>query len=88
MERLTAEKIAALAEDKTGLAERRKINSVYRAFDDSHLWPTNGRFNVTERAIRQARQWQRDSGVSLTGIEYCLFLEDLMSHIVNDERNW
>jgi len=32
------------------------VNKVMRWADDSHLWPVNNRFNVTERAIRKLRK--------------------------------
>jgi len=81
----TAEQIAIETDSKNGLANIRAINKVYRAQDDSHLWPINNRFNATERAIRQARKWQADSGQALYGLEYCYLLENLISTIVNSE---
>lgn len=58
----------------------RQINKEFRAKDDSHLWPILGKFNATERAIRQARKFDTD--------EYEELLDELISKIVNDERNW
>lgn len=85
----TADEIARIADDgRTGLGQRRLINNLYRAQDDSKLWPIRGRYNVTERAIRKARWFERESQCFMGGLEYCLFLEDEMSRIVNDERNW
>ena len=83
----TAEQIAKATEDKYGLSERRAINKLYREQDDSRLWPINGRFNVTARAIRQVNAFEQSSG-AIAGLEYCYVLEGAMSHIVNDERNW
>ncbi len=80
---LSAEKIAAMVESLSGQAERRAINKIYRTQDESHLWPIRGRFNVTERAIRRARKFERESGVALYGLEYCYFLESALSAIVN-----
>ena len=79
----TAEQIARETDDKEGIANIRAINKLYRKQDESHLYPILGRFNVTERAIRQARKFQRDSG-AVYGLEYCYLLESLMSDIVND----
>jgi len=62
---------------------KRQINARFRQSDTSHLWPISGRFNVTERAIRKVRKWQRDSGVFLEGVEYAYFLEREISDIVN-----
>ena len=83
----TAEAIASRAEHKDGLANIRAINKDYRSQDDSNLWPIRGRFNVTERAIRKARQFQRDSG-AVYGLEYAYLLDHIISREVNDERNW
>jgi hypothetical protein len=43
-------------------ALKRKVNASFRAKDDSHLWPICGAFNVTERAIRRLRDWERACG--------------------------
>ena len=84
----TAEQIFAQAEKKsqTALGQRCIINKLFRTQDDSRLWPINGRFSVTERAIRHARKFERDSDV-MSPLEYALFLEAEESHIVNDPRN-
>ena len=78
----TAEQIALETDDKNGLANIRAINRMYRAQDESNLWPINNRFNVTERAIRQVRKLSGEIG-GLYGLEYCYALEAAMSHIVN-----
>jgi len=83
----TAEQINTATEHKNGLANIRAINREYRAQDESHLWPIRGRFNVTERAIRQARKFQTASG-AVYGLEYCYLLDSLQSEIVNNEGNW
>jgi len=80
----TAEQIANETDSKDGLSNIRAINKAYRAQDDSHLWPINNRFNTTERAIRQARKMQRESG-AVYGLEYCYMLDRLISAIVNSE---
>jgi hypothetical protein len=80
---LTAEEIAAMVESLSGQAERRAINQIYRTQDESHLWPIHGRFNATNRAIRRARDFERESGVALYGLEYCYILESALSDIVN-----
>ncbi len=79
----TAEEIARFNQHLTGRAERIGINRMYRAQDESHLWPIRGRFNVTNRAIRRARDFERESGVALYGLEYCYILESALSDIVN-----
>ena len=79
----TAEEIARFNRHMTGRAERIGINRMYREQDESHLWPIRGRFNVTNRAIRRARDFERESGVALGGLEYCYILESALSDIVN-----
>jgi len=81
----TAEQIADATEDKYGLANIRAINRIYRDQDESHLWPVRNRFNVTERAIRKAREFQRESGCAVYGLEYCYLLDGIMSKIVNSD---
>jgi hypothetical protein len=84
----TTEQIAAQFEHLDGLAFIRAVNRYYRDHDESHKWPVRNRFNATERAIRKARQWRRDSGVDATGMEYVELLELILTELVNDERNW
>jgi hypothetical protein len=79
----TAEEIARFNEHLTGRAEIVGINRQYREQDESNLWPICGRFNATERAIRRARDFARDSGVATGGLEYCYVLESALSDIVN-----
>lgn len=81
---LTAEQIADTTDDKDGLMNIRAINKLYRTQDESHLYPINGKFDATERAIRQARSFQRQAG-AVYGLEYCCLLESLLSSIVNSE---
>lgn len=85
MDYKTAEVIARNAEHLEGLAERRAINKAYRAQDESHLWPIRGRFNVTDRAIRQVNALERANG-AISGLEYCYVLESAMSAIVNNHE--
>jgi hypothetical protein len=72
----TAEQIVALAEEKseTVLGQRIIINRLFRAQDDSPKWPICGKFDVTERAIRKARWFERNSD-TMSSLEYALFLE-------------
>lgn len=86
---LTAEQIVAKAEEKsqTELGIRREINRIFRAQDDSSLWPIRGRFDVTERAIRRANKIERANG-AMSPLEYAYSLEAETGRIVNDERNW
>lgn len=79
---LTADQIAKATEDKDGPANIRAINKLYRAQDESNLYPIRGDFNVTERAIRKARLFTSQSG-AVYGLEYCYLLEGIMSNIVN-----
>jgi hypothetical protein len=85
----TAQQIHAEAEKKSDnlVGQRILINRMFRAQDDSDKWPINGKFNVTDRAIRHARKFERDSDV-MSPLEYALFLEQDMSTIVNNNKNW
>ncbi len=76
---LTAEQI-----DKASTSKR-QIRKMYRAQDESNLWPINGRFNATNLAIRQADKFERESGCALEWLEYCYFIEERISTIVNGE---
>ncbi len=69
-------------------AQKREINARYRTKDDSHLWPICGRFNVTERAIRQARKLAHYNGEFNSSYEYEAVLDHLCGQIVNDPRNY
>ena len=66
-------------------ASKRAINKEFRKRDDSNLWPINGRFSATERAIRRLRRFQAESGLPIDGQEYVLALEAEISRIVNRE---
>lgn len=85
MKYLTAEQIAHNAEKYNGRANRAAINKFYRKQDDSHLYPVFNRFNVTERAIRRLRRYERAGACIGDGLEYALTLETELSHIVNVE---
>jgi hypothetical protein len=84
----TSEQIAAQFEHLDGQAFIRAVNRYYRDHDQSHLFPIRNRFDVTERAIRKARQWRRDSGQDAARLEYVELLELFLTEIVNNERNW
>jgi len=84
MEHLTEEQIAKQTDHLDGLANIRAINKIFRSQDQSDLYPTNGRFNVTERAIRKVREFQRQTG-AIYGLEYCYVLYAEIGQIVNSE---
>ena len=89
MDRLTAEQIAAKTDHITDSEKNRKaIRELYHKQDDSHLWPIRGKFNVTTRAAKKVGWFMNETGYDLAGLEYCLALEDEMSRIVNNEKNW
>jgi hypothetical protein len=79
---LVAEQIAAQTDHLNGLANIRAINKLYRQQDESHLYPVNGKFNATERAIRRVRKM----GYAIYGLEYCYALDGEISNIVNNMR--
>ena len=74
---LTAEQIAHVTRNCEGI---KNINAIYRAQDESHLFPINNKFNATERAIRQVRKHDHNGG-----LEYCYLIENMLSTIVNGE---
>ena len=59
-----------------------QINRLFRAHDESRLWPICGRFNATERAIRRLRKVLRCNGET-GGFEYALMLDEEIGIIVN-----
>lgn len=82
---LTAEQIASQCDDKpTNRANRGAINKLYRKQDDSHLYPINNRFNVTDKAISRAQWFNREAGCDMAGLEYALFIEDMTGFIVSE----
>ena len=83
MKHLTPEQIANLCVDLYGSANRAAINKLFREQDESNLFPIRGRFSATNRAIKQAQKFNRDSGCDCAGLEYALLLDQLISDIVN-----
>ena len=79
----TAEQIAKSCENDNWLLEHKAINKAYREQDESHLWPINNRFNVTYRAIRNAKKHCENIETTPIGLEYCLYIEEEISKIVN-----
>jgi hypothetical protein len=80
---LTPYQIAERAERYEGRANIAAINRLFRRQDESHLWPINGRFDATERAIRRVRRLARDGACIEPGLEYALALDSEISTIVN-----
>lgn len=70
-------------EDVTNMTVR-QINALFRQHDESHLFPINGEFNVTERAIRRLRKCMKTNG-SFDGADYAYALEQEIGNIVNME---
>jgi len=79
---LTPYQIADRADAFDGINNIKEINRLYRKQDESHLYPICNRFDVTERAIRKARAFQRDAG-AVYGLEYSLLIDGILSDIVN-----
>lgn len=65
-------------------ADIRRINREFRSRDESHLWPTCGRYNVTERAIRRVRRMVARGLVIDDPYSYEAILEQQISAIVNN----
>ena len=82
---LTPYQIAERSERYEGRANIAAINRLFRRQDESHLWPINGRFDATERAIRRLRRLARDGACIEPGLEYALALDAELSAIVNGD---
>lgn len=82
---MNIEAIVKRAEHLNGRANRAAINRAFREADESHLWPINGKFDATERAIRSVQRFMRESGEDLTGLGYAYALDEELSRIVNEE---
>lgn len=82
-EYLTPYQIAERAEHLDGRANIAAINRMFRAQDQSHLYPICGRFDGTERAIRRLRRYSREGACITPGLEYALALAAEISLIVN-----
>lgn len=80
---LTPYQIADKAAELDGRANIARINALFRAQDESNLWPVAGRFNATERAIRRLQRAQRDGACINSGLEYALALDAEISRVVN-----
>ena len=81
---LSPEKIADLTNDITDSHKNRAaINKLYREQDESHLWPIDNNFNVTDRAIRKAQKHMKEAGYDYCGFEYSYLLDQILSEIVN-----
>jgi hypothetical protein len=85
MRYLTPEQIAEKAEPYNGRRNTAEINRLFRAQDDSHLFPVNNRFDATERAIQRVRKRNRLCGYHSMGLEYAYALDSELSRIVNKE---
>lgn len=82
---LTPYQIAEIADQYVGSFNRTAINRLFRKQDESDLYPINGRFNATERAIRRLQEHQRQGLCIEDGLEYALALDAEISFIVNRE---
>ena len=82
MKILTPEQIHEKTMHLSGKTNITAINNLFRAQDESRHWPVNGKFNATERAIKNARKY-RERGCD--GLAYCLTLDRWISSIVNGE---
>ena len=66
------------------LGLRRLVNAVLRACDQSELYPINGKFDATERAIRKTNRIEKANGTYSTQ-EYVLSVVGYVIHYVNKE---
>ncbi len=63
-----------------------EVNRLFRRHDESHLWPIQGRFNATERAIRRVRNNILRHIGSTGGCEYAAILDAEIGQIVNSNQ--
>ena len=82
---LTPYQIAEQTDHLDGTENIAAINKLFRSQDDSHLWPINGAFNATERAIRRVRRAMSEGLDIAGGLEYALAVESEISDIVNSQ---
>jgi hypothetical protein len=75
---------ASLCYDCLNELSVRQLNKLARQQDQSHLWPINGQFNATERAIRKLQKMRSTGCGPNDGLEYALALDNEISKIVND----
>jgi hypothetical protein len=61
----------------------RAINKIFRERDESNLFPINGAFNATERAIRWYSRVYFQANGPCSNLEYILGLESKISEYVN-----
>lgn len=66
--------------------EMKKINKQFRERDESHLWPICGSFNATDRAIKRLARQLKMHGIPFD--DYTAALEQEISNIINDSKNW
>lgn len=82
MAHLTPYQIADHARHLNGTASIAMINRLFARQDKSHLWPINGRFDATQRAIRRLRRLRTEVTI-YPGLEYALALDEEISRVVN-----
>ena len=82
---LTPYQIAAKADHLDGTANIAEINRIFLRQDESHLYPINGAFNATRRAIRRLRRARAEGLDTNPGLEYALALDSEITNIVNGE---
>lgn len=80
----TPEQIAKEYNHLSGRANIIAINKAFRAQDDSKLFPINGRFNATMRAIKRLVKIRKE--VPMEGLEYALSLDKEIINIVNNPK--
>ncbi len=78
---LTKNNIAYI--DNLNIKSLRKINKLMRLRDESHLYPINNRYNVTDRSINHYRRYLNNAIGCTTNLEYALTIENLISQYVN-----
>lgn len=74
--------LAAMA--YVGARNTAAINKYFRDRDESGLYPVDGRFNATERAIRKVRREFTECGMRCEGLEYAQAIDATLDRIIAD----
>ena len=72
------------------VGSKRVINRLLRLMDDSSLFPINGKFNATNKAINKYNYLCQQAGMEVADCVYSYVetINQLISDIVNDSDNW
>ncbi len=81
MYRLTPDQMAMKVENLDDIEAVRMIEMLFHDQDESDLWPIKGEFDVTEKAIMMAVEFEYGSP-----LEYAYLVDGIISQIVNQHN--